>query len=645
MKQTFILLSILNFAVNSFATTYYLRADGTASKDQATSCSSASQSMNVATHNISTFLPGDIIVICGDGGLFSNRINPISSGTATNPIEYNTSGSPIISTYSVDSLGIISVDREGVLIRNQSWITINGPLEIKKNERYGIYIRADASNEVKGIVINNVTIDNSLSYTTIDRANFGLFAHKLTGGHMSRITISNCTIIGNTETNNSDAVALSEVDSEITFHNNIIKEAKGQCLDVTGGINHLFYGNYFDGTHDSTVNCIKLHAQLSPLKNVKFYNNLLITEGVFPATFKDLDSSLIINNSFINKGTSYGALEIDIDLNGNSIFKNNTIKNNLFLGDWASGLIRIKNRTGTTLRNDFEADNNLNSNIYWQDGGNSNLIVFEDDIANTVKTSNFSSWKTNHLSDLNTNPELSTAYIPTRESILLNGESISQIHNLAGGYHDAYNKEYFSYQIPIGALTDDLNSTNPPYLTYLSSFNKSVDINPSPTSVNDSVASITIPSAYNGSGIIVIRHLIGTYVTHKQITLNNGNTWNWNLTDSNGIKIQSGTYVVEFRLQNLQGDYKHEAIIYFDVTCEDNNGNCDTSNDCIDNLYIPDTMTGIQVYEAANKIESDAKVLQSSDIEFSAGQEIILQPGFETSQSSTFHAYILGCSN
>ena len=77
----------------------------------------------------------------------------------------------------------------------------------------------------------------------------------------------------------------------------------------------------------------------------------------------------------------------------------------------------------------------------------------------------------------------------------------------------------------------------------------------------------------------------------------------------------------------------------------DNDGVCDDVDDCLDNLFISSTMTGTQLFEAIIKIESDAVVLPNADIEFSAGQEIIMHPGFETSPSARFHAYILGCSN
>ena len=55
-------------ALDASAAEYYMRFDGTASdKSAATSCSSASTAMSVATHNAQTFAPGDTIYICDDG--------------------------------------------------------------------------------------------------------------------------------------------------------------------------------------------------------------------------------------------------------------------------------------------------------------------------------------------------------------------------------------------------------------------------------------------------------------------------------------------------------------------------------------------------------------------------------------------------
>ncbi len=69
--------------------TYYMRADGTAAgKSAATSCSSATTAMSVASHNKQTFSPDDVIYLCGSGGTFTSSIIVPSSGTEGHPITY-----------------------------------------------------------------------------------------------------------------------------------------------------------------------------------------------------------------------------------------------------------------------------------------------------------------------------------------------------------------------------------------------------------------------------------------------------------------------------------------------------------------------------------------------------------------------------
>jgi len=68
---------------------YYLRADGTAAnKGASTSCSSATTAMSIATHDLESFSPGDIIYICDSGGKYQSQLTPPSSGTVGNPIIY-----------------------------------------------------------------------------------------------------------------------------------------------------------------------------------------------------------------------------------------------------------------------------------------------------------------------------------------------------------------------------------------------------------------------------------------------------------------------------------------------------------------------------------------------------------------------------
>ena len=98
MKKILLILALLS-AAPVWATTYYMRADGSAAnKAAATSCSAASTAMNVTTHNAQTFSAGDTVTLCDTGGVFRDAIlTPPSSGSVGSPITYTNSGSPVVS--------------------------------------------------------------------------------------------------------------------------------------------------------------------------------------------------------------------------------------------------------------------------------------------------------------------------------------------------------------------------------------------------------------------------------------------------------------------------------------------------------------------------------------------------------------------
>jgi hypothetical protein len=98
MRTVVLIFCLFLMVTPLYATTYYMRGDGTAAnKAAATSCSAASTAMNVAKHNSQTFSPGDIITLCDTGGSFTDAVLIVpSSGSAGNPISYTNSGSPVI---------------------------------------------------------------------------------------------------------------------------------------------------------------------------------------------------------------------------------------------------------------------------------------------------------------------------------------------------------------------------------------------------------------------------------------------------------------------------------------------------------------------------------------------------------------------
>ena len=89
--------------------TYYIRADGTADKADATGGTGTGDSMSIATHNAATFAAGDTINVLSDGGTFRGTIlTPPTSGSSGNRITYEfdsdaqLSGADLITGWTAD---------------------------------------------------------------------------------------------------------------------------------------------------------------------------------------------------------------------------------------------------------------------------------------------------------------------------------------------------------------------------------------------------------------------------------------------------------------------------------------------------------------------------------------------------------------
>jgi len=84
----------------SWASTYYIRADGTAANKAAATGPETDPAacMTITTHNGETFSPGDIIIVSGLGGVLRTTAWKVpSDGTSGSLIEYRGSNNAIIS--------------------------------------------------------------------------------------------------------------------------------------------------------------------------------------------------------------------------------------------------------------------------------------------------------------------------------------------------------------------------------------------------------------------------------------------------------------------------------------------------------------------------------------------------------------------
>jgi hypothetical protein len=122
MKKLFIIIAVLLLPCWVGAETYFLRADGSGSKVDATgsgtgACGAAGTAMSIATHDGETYAAGDTIYLCDDGGVYRDELDVPSSGSNGSPITYTEasgdtpkiSGADIVSTWT----GVATEETEG----------------------------------------------------------------------------------------------------------------------------------------------------------------------------------------------------------------------------------------------------------------------------------------------------------------------------------------------------------------------------------------------------------------------------------------------------------------------------------------------------------------------------------------------------
>ena len=111
----------------------------------------------------------------------------------------------------------------------------------------------------------------------------------------------------------------------------------------------------------------------------------------------------------------------------------------------------------------------------------------------------------------------------------------------------------------------------------------------------------------------------------------------------------------------IEGNYSHFGIsiqksptnnAYFITNMFVNNpsGGCATTTPietCFDEFVIDDNVTPNQtdIQDASVTITATNKIFNTAHAEYDAGTAVILNPGFEALENSTFEAYIEGCSN
>lgn len=190
----------LAVGLNAQATTYYMRADGSAANKAAAigPTSDPTACMNTTVHNAQTFSAGDIILLSDLGGNYTTNLVVPSSGTLGNPITYKNAPS---------ESPVVSVSTGPWISSTKSHWTIDGINLIATAER-AINIGSGVS---AGISISNCTFASSTYGVTFN-------------GPTTNAVISNCV---GSNTNNFTFYFLGATNGAISIYDCSTTNGKG----------------------------------------------------------------------------------------------------------------------------------------------------------------------------------------------------------------------------------------------------------------------------------------------------------------------------------------------------------------------------------------------------------------------------------
>lgn len=358
----------------SFAATYYMRADGKAdSKANATSCSSAAKAMNVADHNREIFKPGDKIILCEDGGIYSTGLNTPSPGVTYSPAES-------------DDIVFEGPGKGNAIIIDEDNITIqlgNGrSFEVKKwgddtGEQIRITNKCDSA-IVDGLIVHDsdgaaIGVEGNSTNAIIKNCKLyecgnGTEDEVVTfAGGATNCILQHSEIYGNSM-RGIDGVLVSDA-YYITIQYNFIHtliynvgEGAEQGVDIKGGSHHVYVQyNYFkdilrsggvivhspySDVHDIHIignkfeNCRSYGVNLYPRKGHDAYNIYIVNNlftGIEETPIKlssaqagdNWSNTHVINNTVVDCAVTSGNYLISIN-GASSEHGINSIKNNIF---------------------------------------------------------------------------------------------------------------------------------------------------------------------------------------------------------------------------------------------------------------------------------------------------------------------------
>lgn len=380
------LSSFLIFSQSLFAATYYIREDGTGeNKAAATSCSDASSAMSIATHNSETFLSGDIIRLCTEGGTYdSTTLIPPSDGSSENVITYQSDDTENPVTLYTDTPINITGCFGGSGSEDGDWA-------IQTNGRQCITIQYINVADCTGIDItdsDNITLqhietsgtywaismtggnNNLIDNVTVDTVcNGGIVLYGMTpgGSEPANCTVQNSSVNGSVLEDgfsiHRNNIGDFNAGSGNQFLNNTSYNNDEEGFDVTAGDGTILRGNtsynntgqgiivWHYGDSGATDVWVDLHHSYdekgivvgSNVEGFKLSNSLIVTGANEPAVYlenaTDAYSYLIYNNTLISNNTGVDPPVARLERDELTV-KNNIIvsNNNGYLVVWGSGM-------------------------------------------------------------------------------------------------------------------------------------------------------------------------------------------------------------------------------------------------------------------------------------------------------------------
>ncbi len=381
-----IFISILLFASQGWATTYYVKNGGS---DAADGLSDANAWQTINKVNTSSFNAGDNIYF-NKGDTWREQLTVPSSGSAGSPITFGAYGSGVNPTIDGEN-----VRTRTILVDGKNYITIQN-LECKGSATSGqgsIYV-----NNSGYVILDGLTVDNNMGFA-------GIYAEGSGAGKQ----IVNCTISYTSHATEDrgagiilDGAAGSHIISGNTIHHNTANGIKLNMWTATSS--NTISGNTVYSNGGSGINLNTNCASNIVEHNTVYSNGQSVADRYNIDLFKAGNNNIIRYNivhdaNYIS--TDGGGIRFDGDASvvfgsGNSAyynivynernglhalntpsggsFYNNTVYNSGITGIWLQGAscdgMIVKNNivhtSGTNLIFNNDAVNSvINYNLYW----------------------------------------------------------------------------------------------------------------------------------------------------------------------------------------------------------------------------------------------------------------------------------------